>query len=148
MSASARQIEGVIDMEMDAINSISKPKIPNIYSYVLKSSQLNEFLKSNNIKICTSLDYWLPQIIGTIFEVHYWQPNDKIPYPRLYIRAGALRKTDIQAARILMSDEVLPKFYSWYEEIQKEQVHSRYFLASRPYFNAIYADNAVKIVYM
>lgn len=132
-------------MEMNALSSISKPKLPKAYSYVLRSSQLNDLLVSDGITIHTDLVYWLPQIIGSIFEVHYWSPNLKVPYPRLYVRAGALPKSDIQKARILMSSEVLPTFRIWLEDIQKQYDYSQYSLKSSPYFNAVYHANACQI---
>lgn len=134
------------DMEIDAINSISKPKIPKAYSYVLRSGQLNEFLKNNSISIHIDLVFWLPQTIGTIFEAHYWLANGNIPYPRLYIRAGALPKRDIQTARVIMSDEVFPRFGSWFADILKYVDYSQSPSVSPPYFNAIYKDNKITIM--
>lgn len=99
-------------MEIKAINSISKPKLPKAYSYVLRSSQLDNLLISNNITIHTDLVYWLPQIIGSILEVHYWLPNNKVLYPRLYVRAGAL-----------------PEFSRWLKDISKHDCDALYFKA-------------------
>lgn len=132
-------------MEMDVLNSISKPKLPKAYSYVLRSSQLNDLLILEGCTIHTDLVYWLPQIIGSIFEVHYFAPNIQIPYPRLYVRAGALPKVDIQKARILLSSEVLPKFSIWLGDIQKQNNFTQYHLKKSPYFNAVYYDNSCKI---
>lgn len=132
-------------MEMDALNSISKPKLPKAYSYVLRSSQLNDLLISDSSAIHTDLVYWLPQIIGSILEVHYWLPNTRVPYPRLYVRAGALPKGDIQKARILMSNEVLPKFSIWLGDIQKQNNYTQYRSEALPYFNAVYHENGCNI---
>lgn len=132
-------------MEMDALSSISKPKLPKAYSYVLRSSQLNDLLISDGFTIHTDLVYWLPQIIGSIFEVHYWLPNIHVPYPRLYVRAGALTKGDIQKARILMSSEVLPKFSIWLGDIQKQDNYTQYPSKALPYFNVVYHENGCKI---
>lgn len=123
-------------MEIKAINSISKPKLPKAYSYVLRSSQLDNLLISNDITIHTDLVYRLSQIIGSILEVHYWLPNNNVPYPRLYVRAGALPKSDIQIARIIMVDEVLPKFSRWLKDISKHDWNTLY-------FNAIYKNNKI-----
>lgn len=130
---------------MDAINSISKPKLPKAYSYVLRSKQLNDLLISNGITIYTDLIYWMPQKIGSIFEVHYWLPNNNVPYTRLYVRAGALPISDIKTAQIKMSDEVLPKFSSWLEEIRKHYAQSSHLFKESPYFEAVYKDNEIKI---
>lgn len=131
-------------MKMDVLSSISKPKLPKAYSYVLRSSQLNDLLISEGFTIHTDLVYWLPQIIGSIFEVHYWVPNIHVAYPRLYVRAGALPKDDIQKARILMSSEVLPKFSIWLGDIQKQNNYTQYHLKASPYFNADYHKNGCK----
>lgn len=132
-------------MEMNVLSSISKPKLPKAYSYVLCSSQLNDLLILGNITFHTDLVYWLPKMIGSIFEVHFWLPNIKIPYPRLYVRAGALPKDDLQKARTLMSSEVLPKFSIWLEDIQKLDNYTQYSLKSSPYFNAVYIENECRI---
>lgn len=133
---------------MDAINSISKPKLPKSYSYVLKSSQLDDLFKCTGITIHTDLVYWLPQKIGSILEVYYWLPNNNVPYSRLYVRAGALPKDNIQEARIIMYEEVLPKLGNWLEDIQKLDNHSFYGGKSLPYFNAVYKNNmAVEYVF-
>lgn len=133
-------------MEMNTINSISKPKLPKAYSYVLRSSQLHDVLISTGITIHTDLNYWLPQIIGSIFEVHYFSANQNVPYPRLYIRAGALTKDDIQNAKIFMANEVLPTFSIWLEEIHKQVCYSQYPISSSPYFNAIYKEHDCQII--
>lgn len=133
---------------MDGINSISKPKLPKSYSYVLKSSQLNDLLQCTGITIHTDLVYWLPQKIGSILEVHYWLPNNNVPYSRLYVRAGALPKDNIQEARIIMCDEVIPKFSNWLKHIQKIDSYSFYVGKSLPYFDAVYKNNrAVEYVF-
>lgn len=132
-------------MEMDVLSSISKPKLPKAYSYVLCSIQLNDLLISDGFTIHTDLVYWLPQIIGSIFEVHYWVPSIQVPYPRLYVRAGALPKGDIQKARFLMTSEVLPKFSIWLGDIKKQNNYTQYHSKASPYFNAIYHENGCKI---
>lgn len=132
-------------MELNAISSISKPKLPKNYSYVLHSSQLNDLLISGGNTIHTDLVYWLPQVIGSIFEAQYWRPNSNIPYPRLYVRAGALLKGDIQNARRILSGEVFPKFSIWLEDIQKHEAGLKYSLESLLYFNAVYEDNKIRI---
>lgn len=130
-------------MKLDAISSISKPKLPKAYAYVLHSSQLNNLLVSNSINIHTDLIYWLPQIIGSILEIHYWLPNNKVSYPRLYVRAGALLKADIQTARIIMASKVLPKVGSWLVDIQKQDCSVLYSKTSL-YFKAVYdKDNRI-----
>ena len=81
----------------DLLVYISKQKIPNNYSYVLKTGQLKKILDDNNIQIHIDLNYCLAfsTELCSIFEALYWLPNENIPYDRVYIRAGALPKENI-----------------------------------------------------
>lgn len=80
------------NMGLLMITSIMKPKISSDYVFVLKTMQLEEILKNNNIKTDTVLVYWKPKVIGSILEAHYWLPNKSNPFNRLYIRAGVVLK--------------------------------------------------------
>jgi len=103
----------------DFMGSISKQKIPNNYSYVLKTGQLKKLLVDNNIRIHIDLNYCLAFNIeqDSIFEAHYWFPNENIPYDRVYIRAGALPKENILNAREKLEKKVLPEFAVWIKNI-------------------------------
>lgn len=125
------------------IDAITKPKISRDYSFVLKTTQLEDFLKSNNIDINVNLDYWKPQEIGSIFEVHYWFPNQNIPYDRLYIRAGAVLKIDIQLARKSLTDEVFPAFLKWLMNI--DMLKKSFTINEEPYFNACFENGLLSI---
>ncbi|MEH7403653.1 hypothetical protein V7148_22115 [Gottfriedia acidiceleris] len=125
------------------INSISKPKIPKNYKYILKTSQLEEVLKENKCTIHVDLEYWLPQKIGNILEVHYWLPNSNVPYSRLYIRAGALDNKDVHEAREVMIKTVYPEFIKWLEYYLKLPENAPQ-LFKKPYFCAVYEENKVK----
>ena len=126
------------------ITTISKPRIPKKYVYILKTKQLEDLLAENNIDIHIDLQYWLPQIIGSIFEVHFWTPRANIPYNRLYIRAGGLPKEDSQLARITMAEIVLPQFLSWLKPKIALLENTKH-LHDEFYFNAEYKNGEVYI---
>lgn len=126
------------------ISSISKEKIPKDYSFVLKTSQLEELLRDGNINTDVTLHYWKPQLIGSIFEVHYWLPNENIPYNRLYIRAGAILSKDIHFARESLFTKGLPEFIKWIKNIEQLEESSTHY--SQRYFNADFIDNKISII--
>ncbi len=99
------------------ITSITKEKIPHDYSFVLKTSLLEETLERSNITIDVLLAYSKPNQTGSFFEAHYWLPNDRIPYERLYIVAGAVSKKDVFLAREGLRQDILPQFAQWIMEI-------------------------------
>ena len=135
-----------MNAETAFIDSITKPKTPKGYAYILKSSQLNRLLSDNDLSVHIALSYWIPQKTGSVFEVHFWQPNEKVPYPRLYIRAGALRKEDAAAAREALINEVFPQFIKWADNILKLTDNSPK-QNEEPYFNAVYEDGRIKIIF-
>lgn len=130
--------------ELSHISSINKPKIPKEYAYVLQSSQLNKLLLDSNFSIHTDLLFWLPQIIGSIFEVHYWLPNENNPYCRLHIRAGALKIEYVKAAKEVMNSTILPQFAIWLRDIIKLP-NSSPILNKDLYFNAVFKDGKLEI---
>lgn len=131
-------------MENQVIHSISKPNISKDYVYILRSSQLNELLLSNNFSIHTDLIYRLPSGTGSILEVFYLLPNNNVPYERLYVRAGALLKNEVQVARALMVDKVLPEFRRWLDDILQLPENSP-ILSQEIYFDAVYKSGEVRI---
>ena len=106
----------------------------------LKTSQLEEIIKNEDIKTDVTLEYWKPQIIGSILEVHYWLHNENIPYNRLYIRAGALLKNDVQSAK---KGLVLPEFLKWIKNIEQLDESSTH--KTERYFEGYYENNKVLI---
>ncbi|WP_088044593.1 hypothetical protein [Bacillus sp. EAC] len=127
------------------ISSISKPKIPKEYTYILKTSQLEEILMQNKYTIHVDLVYWIPAEIGSILEVHYWLPTSNLPYSRLYIRAGALRTKDVKEAREEMITSVFPEFIKWLDFHMKLPDNAPQFFKT-PYFSAIYENNNIKFL--
>ena len=130
--------------ETDFIDSITKRKIPKEYAYVLKSSQFNKLLSDNNILIHVDLVYCGPKSIASIFEAHYWFPNENVPYCRLYIRTSALLKEDAIIARELMVNEVFPHFIKWADALMK-QPGDWAMLIGKPIFYAVFKDSMVEI---
>lgn len=126
------------------INSISKPKIPKAYMFVLKTSQLEAFLKQDNESIHVDLIYWMPTSIGSIFEVHFWKPNENFDHNRLYIRAGALPKNNAAAVKPKLETEVFPRFLEWLNPHDNLPIHSP-LLNKEPYFNAKYTEKGLII---
>ena len=126
------------------ISSISKPKIPSKYAYVIKTSQLENTLADNDITIYIDLVYWLPQVIGSIFEVYFWLPNENIAYNRLYIRAGALLKEDVFTARAKVTAVVLPEFVVWIKKILALPSDSPH-LSDKLRFEAVINGDILKI---
>lgn len=127
------------------IKSVSKNKIPNNYRYVIKTQQLENIVSDNEINIHIDLVYWLPQIVGTILEVHFWPPNNRILYNRLYVRAGALLKDDVKYAREKVTEVVLPEFIIWTKKILSLPANSPY-LEKQLYFNATINNKILKII--
>ena len=126
------------------IKSISKPKIQRGYVYVLKTGQLEKLLADNNIDIHVYLVYWRPQT-NSIFEVHYWFPNQNVEYERLYIRAGALPKEDVPLAREKLETIVFPKFVEWITDMLAQPDNSTK-LDNDLYFNAIYKNKGLELI--
>lgn len=121
------------------ISSISKPKIPKTYSFVLKTSVLNEYLEQNNYSIHIDLVYWMPKEIGSIFEVHFLNPNENFDFSRLYIRAGALPNHMAGSAREKIKMEVFPHFKEWLDtQLNPKKGSTK--LNKDPYFNAKYLN--------
>ena len=124
--------------------SIIKPKIPRNYSYLLRTSQLRELLTDNDIITNIDLVYWLPQKIGSVLEAHFWLPNKNIPYNRVYVRAGALLKSDAKIAREQLISVVFPAFVEWIKACESSLNNSA--LMQKSYFNAIFSDKNILIV--
>jgi len=126
------------------ISSITKAKIPEKYSFVLKTKQLENILIENNINIHIDLAYWVPQKIGSIFDAFLWLPNENISYNRLYIRVGVVLKKEINQAREKMEEIVLPEFIIWCKNILALLNNSAYIRNDASFF-VEYNDNNVEI---
>jgi hypothetical protein len=126
------------------IEKISKPKLAKRLSYVLKTSQLEKALLDAEIDCYVSLVYWMPQCGGSILEGHYWLPNEKVSYPRVYVRAGFVPSALRSAASEALMELALPKFIDWLGWIVALPERSPA-LEGGLYFNATYTEKGLKI---
>jgi hypothetical protein len=124
------------------IDFVSKPKLPKGLSFVLKTSQLEQALF--DIDCHVYLRYWVPQCGGSILEGDYWLPNENFPYPRVYIRAGAIPSALRSAASEALRESALPKFRDWLRKILSLSDKSPA-LHTHPYFNAEYSSQGLTI---
>lgn len=79
--------------------TVEKPKLRKGWSYVLKSSLLQEALDQAQIVCHVDLKFWTPQSGNSVLEAHYWLPNANIDHPRVYLRAGVVPSAERQAAQ-------------------------------------------------
>ncbi len=126
------------------IDSVSKPKLAKGLSYVLKTSQLAKALLDVGIDCHVDLVYWAPQSGGSILEGHYWLPNENVPYPRVYVRAGAVPSASRAAASEALVDSALPEFVNWLKGILALPDESPA-LSGLLYFNATYTEQGLVI---
>ena len=126
------------------IDNISKPKLAKGLSYVLKTSQLEKALLDARIECHISLVYWMPQSGGSILEGHYWLPNKKVSYPRVYVRAGVVPSALSSAASEVLMESALPKFIDWLAWIIALPERAQA-LEKDLYFNATYTEKELNI---
>lgn len=126
------------------IESIEKDKIAKNFCFILKTKMLENILLENEVNIYINLNYWNQKSTGSIFEAHFWPPNENVAYPRCYIRAGALPEEDVVHARSLLQDAVLPKFIVWIKKILSPEGDIKY--DENLYFEARYKNNILKLI--
>lgn len=124
--------------------TVEKTKPPKGRSYVLKTSMLESILEERGIEAAIHLIYWTPQKGSSIFESHYWLPNENISNRRVYIRAGSLLREDKFIAQEELGRTVLPIFSDWLMYLNTLPSNSP-ILFKAPYFNASYVDRKLKI---
>ena len=123
---------------------IEKPKLPKGLSYALKTSLLQATLEEAQIDCYVHLNYWRPQTGCSVLEAEYWLPNQNVPYPRVYIRAGVVPSSHHKAASDAIAKNILPAFTEWLLRILALPENSPV-LHSKPYFNAAYDNGEVAI---
>jgi hypothetical protein len=126
------------------IESISRPKLAKGRSYVLKTTQLADALAAAGIGWRVDLNYWSPRAGGSILEGHYWPPNENVPYPRVYVRAGSIPSALRAAAAEALRESALPRFIRWLEGLQALPDVSPT-LAAEAYFNATYTAEGLSL---
>lgn len=126
------------------IDSVSRPKLAKGRSYVLKTSQLAEALAGAGIDCHVDLVYWSPQVGRSVLEGHYWPPNENVPYPRVYVRAGAVPSELRSAAAEALRVAALPRFVQWVQGILALPEGSPA-LATDSYFNATFTAEGLVV---
>jgi hypothetical protein len=126
------------------IDSVSRPKLARGRSYVLKTSELAEALNGAGIDCHVDLVYWSPNAGGSILEGHYWPPNENVPYPRVYVRAGAVPSELRPAAAEALRVAALPRFIQWLQGILALPDASPA-LAMDSYFNATFTAQGLEV---
>jgi hypothetical protein len=122
------------------IDSVSKPRLPKGLSYVLKTSQLEEALSDFDVHI--DLVYWRPQGGNSILEGQYWLPNENVPHPRVYVRAGVVPSALRSKAADALAGTALPSFAEWLRQIVELPSGSPA-LHGPLYFNARYTESGL-----
>ena len=89
---------------------IEKQKLPKGMTYSLKSSFLFGALADAGIGFHVHLLY---AGYGWLFDAHFWPSNHRVPYERLYLRAGAIPSSQAKAAREFLENTVIPQFIQW-----------------------------------
>jgi hypothetical protein len=106
--------------------SVEKPPLSEKRSYVLKTSLLDA------------------AVDGSILEAEYWLPNDHVPYPRTYVRAGSLPREQRSTAAACLKAAVLPTFIQWLAKVVALPDNSPILLRG-PKFVATYQHGAVEV---
>jgi hypothetical protein len=128
----------------DMIESISRPKLPRGRSYVLKTSRLADALAVAAVGWHVDLAYWTPRASGSILEGQYLPPNENVPYPRLYVRAGTVPTEMRAAAAAALDQTALPQFVRWAQGLMALPAGSP-LLAAGSYFNATFTSEGLAI---
>ena len=123
---------------------IEKPKLPKGLSYALKTSLLQDALDEARIDCYIHLNYWRPQTGCSVLNALYWLPNQNVPYPRVYIRAGVVPSSLHKAASDAMIKIILPAFTEWLSRILALPENSPV-LHGEPYFDAAYDNGKIAI---
>jgi hypothetical protein len=124
--------------------SVEKPPLSEKRSYVLKTSLLDAAVSAAGLNCHIDLKYWTPTVDGSILEAEYWLPNDHVPYPRTYVRAGSLPREQRSTAAACLKAAVLPTFIQWLAKVVALPDNSPILLRG-PKFVATYQHGAVEV---
>jgi hypothetical protein len=126
------------------IESVSHPKLAKGRSYVLKTTQLADALADAGINWHVDLVYWSPQTGGSVLEGHYWPPNENVPYPRVYVRAGTVPSALRSAAVEALHEVALPQFIVCVKGIMA-LLDGSPALSAESYFNATFSEGGLAV---
>jgi hypothetical protein len=93
---------------------IEKEPLPKGASFVLRSSSVEDALRSAGISVQTSLRHVNSRIF---FDAYFWPPNPNVAHERFYIRAGVVPSPMAREAREFVETSVLPQFIAWASDI-------------------------------
>jgi hypothetical protein len=95
-------------------------KLPEGQSYLLKPSVLATALASAGLTI----DTHLVRSPGTLFDVHFWPPENNVAYERLYVRAGSVPSGQAAEARRHVETVTIPALIKWLADILEQDTCS------------------------
>jgi hypothetical protein len=93
---------------------IERAKLPKALSYPAKSTVLADALSQAGIPFDAHLILAPSKIF---FDAHFWPPNANVPRERIYIRVGAVPRSEAHAARTFMAEVAIPEFVGWLKEL-------------------------------
>ncbi|MCE9635209.1 MAG: hypothetical protein K8T90_05825 [Planctomycetes bacterium] len=129
--------------------TVEKPRAPSGRAYVLKTSMLELALADAGIDVQVDvhidLHYHSPQVAGQVLSALYWLPNERVPYPRLYMGAGSVAARDRPAALAQFQAFGLPQFIRWLTMLRRLPENSP-LLLSKPSLDASYEGGDLKVV--
>jgi len=97
-------------MPGSVLRDIERPRLPKQRAYVVKTSRLEAVSARAGLEAVAQLRYWTPQVDGSVLEAEYWLPNERVPHPRVSIRAGSLPKELQRDAFVMLEEIALPAF--------------------------------------
>lgn len=124
--------------------SVEKSPLSQKRTYVLRTSLLEAALSTAGLNCHIDLKYWTPTVDGSILEAEYWLPNENVPYPRTYVRAGSLPLEQRATAVALLKAAGLPTFTQWLAKVLALPDNSPLLLGG-PKFVARYQNGAIDI---
>jgi hypothetical protein len=92
----------------------SRDRIPKDMSFPVKFSMLECALKLAGLDIEVSINF---RNSKREFDVYFWPPNANVHHERLYIVIGTVPSIHAQAARALVTGQIVPEMISWLEGI-------------------------------
>ena len=104
--------------------AINKSKLPKGLIYPFKTSLLEKVISENGIDPYIDLQYWTPQSGNYVFEGEFWFPNERVDYPRFFIRIASVKSENRKLISQLLEKELLDKIAPWIEANLELDHHS------------------------
>ncbi len=106
---------------------IDKPKVRQGYSYVLKTSWLQDAVTARKLITSIRLVYRSPhteQTEWTLVRGTYWFPNQRVHYPRFYIEVEAVPVSLKPQIQTMVQTAVIPQLIDWMDQQEKLENNS------------------------